>query len=635
MKSHQPTGYPSLLLVAASALLQLLLTPQESVKAAQGSATLPKLEEFQSVADALMDKSGTPGAAIAIVYDDKVHSFTLGHSNLETRTPVTKDTLFAIGSCSKAFTGVLAAKLVSESKLKWEQPVKEIEPRFRMSQQYATNHTTIKDIFTHHTGLARHDMLWFDSSMTRGELLDKLPFLEMGTGFRERYNYNNLMFSVGGNILEKVSGKPWDELIRKRIFEPLGMKHSNTSYREFIAAPNRSTGYEPDGRTPVPHRNVDTVAPAGAIGSTLGDMTIWLKMLATSGKHHENEFLSNEEFDYLTSAQAVVRATDDNFYGIGWNVHWKNGKKSVGHGGGIDGQNCFIKFIPESKFGIVVLANEQSDFDDLLVEYAADIFVHGGLERDAEKEQAMERRRDEKVRQFNARVAEQKNPDIALSHAPMQLARDRLLYIGTFEHPAYGKLKIESGQNNKLTFSLGNYMGDVLFAGPDQFAGVSDIMGNFPIDFHFSPDSNAYLTTRLQGGDPDLRFEFKGSRLVEGTPRRSLAQLVLETTMTSDVENAIKGFKQLENSNEHYYREDEMNQAGYVLMQSGNVEAALALFKLNVERCPKSWNAWDSLGEAYAKQNNNAEATMAYKKSIQLNPNNTAGIKMLKQLQTQ
>ncbi|MEM9411382.1 MAG: serine hydrolase domain-containing protein, partial [Planctomycetota bacterium] len=345
-----------------------------SLRAQTGSADTAKLSEdsaitaFNRVAKRLQEITKTPGAAIAIMHQGEfIHELKLGFRDIDRQLPVTDETLFAIGSCTKAVTGVLAAQLVAEKKVEWESRACDLNSDFKTSVDYVTEQATLKDIFTHQTGLARHDILWFDANFQPSDLLQKLPHLEFVFSFRKQFVYNNLMYSVGGLLLESAGKQSWNEMIRERIFVPLGMAGSTTTYEEFINNKNRSTGYEPDGITVVAHRNVDAVGPAGSIGSNLKDMKIWLEMLVKSGQHEGQTFLQKEQFEFCTGPHVTTNHNDPSFYGIGWDVRWKNGMKVIGHGGGIDGQNCFVKFIPEAGFGIVVLANQQSDFDDLIV----------------------------------------------------------------------------------------------------------------------------------------------------------------------------------------------------------------------------------------------------------------------------
>ena len=181
-----------------------------------------------------------PGIAVAIVKDGKiVVAKGYGVRKLGDPTPVDENTMFAIGSNTKAFTAAALATLVDEGKLAWDDPVYQRLPGFVMYDPYVSHEMTIRDLLTHRSGmgLGEGDLLfWPHSTYTREEVIYKLRFMKPASSFRSHYAYDNLLYMTAGQIIPAVTGISWDDYIRQHIFAPLGMNHSNVSNASFKAA---------------------------------------------------------------------------------------------------------------------------------------------------------------------------------------------------------------------------------------------------------------------------------------------------------------------------------------------------------------------------------------------------------------
>ena len=189
-----------------------------------------RLAKVDSTMNQALETLRIPGMAIGVIVDGKV-VFMKGYGvrNISDPSPVTENTLFAIGSCSKAFTTFALGQLVDEGRLAWDDPVIKYLPEFRLKDLHATHHLTIRDLVTHRSGLPRHDLAWYNSTFSRAEILNKLPHLEPTYDIREKFQYNNFMYGVAGLLIERVSGKTWEEFVQERIFIPLNMPRSNFS----------------------------------------------------------------------------------------------------------------------------------------------------------------------------------------------------------------------------------------------------------------------------------------------------------------------------------------------------------------------------------------------------------------------
>src|SRR6185436_15542982 len=198
-----------------------------------GAESKQRLAGFGEWLDAARAAWDVPGCAVAIVSGgETIWVKGSGLRDVDAKQPVTPDTLFAIGSCTKAFTTFVLATLVDEGKLAWDTPVRDYVPEFRMHDPIASERMTPRDLVTHRSGLPRHDALWYNATIDRAAMVHRLPYLPESKDFRTDFQYNNLMFLTAGYLAERVGGKTWEELVRARVFAPLGMQRSNFSVRD-------------------------------------------------------------------------------------------------------------------------------------------------------------------------------------------------------------------------------------------------------------------------------------------------------------------------------------------------------------------------------------------------------------------
>ncbi|MEM6804526.1 MAG: serine hydrolase domain-containing protein, partial [Bacteroidota bacterium] len=189
-----------------------------------------------------------------------------------------------------------------------------------------------------------------------------------------------------GMIMEKQGEKKWEQLIQEEIFLPLEMNESTASYDAFMDYPEKSIGYKANGKKPVPHRNIDVVGPAGAIGSSPKNLMNWLLMFLNNGKYKGQTYLSEKQYTYLTSPQAIQDYSFPSYWGIGWAIVYVDGKKILNHDGGIDGQNAYALLFPEQGFGIFIMTNHRSLYKNLMAKYAENIFLKNKLSRNYQEE---------------------------------------------------------------------------------------------------------------------------------------------------------------------------------------------------------------------------------------------------------
>ena len=308
-----------------------------------------------------------PGMAIAVVQDDEVILVRgFGLADLENETPVTPETIFAIGSITKSFTATLVGMLVDEGEMGWDDPVTEHIPYFTLNVDSDDENAevTIRDMLSHRTGFTQMGLLFasglFASGMVpREEVLLAATRAEPWVGLREKYYYNNVMYTAAGVAAGNAAGTDWDALVAERIFEPLGMSSSNTSVSELQSDPHLSLGYRWDKDLKVhkhqPMWDVDHIGPAGAINSNVLDMAQWLRFQLGHGAYNGDRLLSETQHKETWTSQ--IEMGGGNHYGLGWGLREWRGQPIIQHGGRADGFRSQMALWPESNLGFVLLTN--------------------------------------------------------------------------------------------------------------------------------------------------------------------------------------------------------------------------------------------------------------------------------------
>ncbi|MBD2754407.1 serine hydrolase [Spirosoma validum] len=333
--------------------------------------------------DALVQRTLTtfdvPGIAVAVVKDGKViHSKGYGVRSLKTNEKVDENTLFGIASNSKAFTAASLGILMDEGKLKWDDKVIDYIPEFHMYNAYVTEEFTIRDLLTHRSGLglgAGDLMFWPDSSnFTMKDIIHNLRYLKPVSGFRTKYDYDNLLYMVAGEVIERVSGKSWEAFVEERIMKPLGMNRSAGTYSRLADKANVIDAHAPvNGKVQVISRDIFRFGnSAGGINSSVADMSKWVITQLNRGKYGENlskQLFSEKVHADMWSSQTILPVsptpvppynTHFSAYGLGWGLSDVNGYKQVTHTGGLAGMVTQVTLLPERQLGIIVFTNQQS-----------------------------------------------------------------------------------------------------------------------------------------------------------------------------------------------------------------------------------------------------------------------------------
>lgn len=324
------------------------------------------LKGFDEFAAKLEAEWKVPGLAVSVVKSGKViYAQGFGLRDVKQGLKVTPHTLFAIGSCSKAFTAADVGILVDEGKIDLDKPVRTYLPNFKLFDVMATERMTPRDLLCHRSGLPRHDVVWYGSPFSRNELFEKLQYLEPSKDFRTVWQYQNLMFMTAGVLVGQVSGMSWEDFTRKRIIEPLGMKESDFSVVDSQKTADFALPYteKKDKVELTPFRNIDAIGPAGSINSNVLDMANWVMLNLAKGKFGGKQIVSETSMAQIHSPQMVVQQPLQYkeilypSYAMGWMVAPYRGHLMLVHGGGIDGFTATVCLMPQDDFGIVILSN--------------------------------------------------------------------------------------------------------------------------------------------------------------------------------------------------------------------------------------------------------------------------------------
>ncbi len=334
-------------------------------------------DQIDTLVERTLTTFDVPGIAVAVIKDGNIIiSKGYGVRSLKSKEKVDARTLFGIASNTKAFTATALGILVDERKIKWDDKVRDFIPEFKLYNPYVTEEFTIRDLLTHRSGLGlgAGDLMIFPDSnnFTRKDIIHNLRYLKPVSGFRTKYDYDNLLYIVAGEVIAKVSGMSWEDFIETRIMQPLYMLESAASYSRLKDKSNVIDAHAPvNGKVQAIRRDfMETMGPAGGIYSNLTDMCQWVSVQLNRGSYGLNMdkmLFSQGIQDELWAPQTIIPFKSSSTYnthfvsyGLGWVLNDVKGYKQVSHTGGLAGIVTQVTLIPEIRLGIIVLTNQQS-----------------------------------------------------------------------------------------------------------------------------------------------------------------------------------------------------------------------------------------------------------------------------------
>jgi CubicO group peptidase (beta-lactamase class C family) len=427
--------------------------------APQGKIDLSQLDRYFETA---RKEWKIPGMAVAVVKDGKVVlAKGYGVKEFSKKEKVDEKTLFAIASNTKAFTAAALAILVDEGKINWDDKVRNYLPYVKLYDPYVTEEMTIRDLLCHRSSLKTFsgDLLWYETSYSTVEVIKRVRYLKPAFSFRSGYGYSNIMFMAAGEVVPAVTGKPWKDFIKERIFEPLGMKNSNIGTTDLKKYNNVAAAHYVylDGKTiTVPYTSSDNVQAAVGINSNVIEMAQWLKMLLNNGIFDDKRILNEKSIWQMWSSHTVNRVTQSakklfptthfRSYGLGWGLSDYHGYKVIGHGGGLDGMISRVALVPEIKLGLVILTNSINGLPTALGYKIIDTYL--GVKPKDWSGIYLERYRESVKKEL------QRGIDITKKHEKGTNAEVKLEdYAGLYGGPMYGDAKVTL-QKGKLVLEL-------------------------------------------------------------------------------------------------------------------------------------------------------------------------------------
>jgi CubicO group peptidase (beta-lactamase class C family) len=457
-------------------VLFLLLGLAWAADAAAQPAPLQGLDEY---AERAMRDWEVPGLALAVVHGDSLlYARGYGTTRLDGEEAVDEHTLFAIASTTKAMTVAVLGTLVEEDRLGWDDPVTRHLPAFAVADPYVSRELKVQDLLTHRVGVARLDNIWIASPFDRAEILWRARHLPQVDGFRESYNYNNILYIAAGELAGAVAGSTWDDLVEERLFAPLGMERSTTR-----AAVVESRGNVAHSHTvvegevrPVPRRDYDAIGGAGAAWSSAWDMARWVRLHLGSGSIDGRRVLDSGVLEEMyvphtpipvdTVSKRLFPTNHFQAYGLGWRVQDLHGRKVVQHSGSINYTRTQVTMVPEEGIGVVAMANlSTSNLQLALTHWILDA-LQGRDPADWSGEYLeLARRSRERSEEAEAELEEARLVDVAPSLDPEG-------YAGSYEDDLFGAIRIEVEGRDGRASAVRGETGLVLHYSPEYVADL-------------------------------------------------------------------------------------------------------------------------------------------------------------------
>ena len=488
-----PISRATLILIVALALTSSIAVAQQQPESVEA-----RLNGFDAYMEQVMNDWNAPGIGIGIVMGDKlVFAKGYGFRDYGKKLPYTTTTTQPIASNTKLFTAVAVGLLVEEGKLRWDEPIKQFVPTIRFYNDDLDRSVTIRDMLSHRTGVTRHDSIWYKSSFTRRELWDRLRYLEPAAPLRTKFLYNNLMFTAAGQVVEELSGKTWEQFVKQRIFDPLGMSHSTLTIEDNIKGPEPGVPYsERRDSTELyrqPYYTAEVaIAPAGAINSNVEDLSRWVIALLNKGKVDGKQVLPEAVLREtmapslsLPNSALETRGWGENlnsYYGMGRTISSYRGHLLAVHGGDLPGFHSQISVMPNDNLGVIVLVigdHVAPMYNGLTYSIYERLL---GLSLTPWSERLNQIRLKNKAAGTKARATADvgRVPGTKPSHALDD-------YVGEFAHPAYGVVNVTRG-DKELNFDFHGIKMPLNHFHYDRFDTPDDEEdGKFSLNFRTNP----------------------------------------------------------------------------------------------------------------------------------------------------
>lgn len=464
---------------------------------AQHNDPLRQLKDFDAYMAQCLKDWNTPGACVGIVVKNKlVFAKGYGYRDYGKKLPVTENTLYQIASNTKLFTTIAAGMLVEEGKLDWDKPVKNYVPEIQFYNNELNNTITIHDMLSHRTGVSRHDLIWYKSDFTRKELFEKLKYLEPSQPLRQGFLYNNMMYAASGYIIELLTHKKWEDFVRENIFTPLGMNNTVFSIEDMKKQADFGVPYNEKRDTTILYQipfyeETGGLGPAGSIVSNISDMSHWLIALMNDGKYEGKQVLPSAAIKASmepsialpnTSVEKGYKEILNPVYGMGRQSSSYRGHLMVYHGGDLPGFHSQISYMPQDSIGVIVfvIGNQSQPLYNIISYNAYERLL--GLDQTPWSQRRLKEYMAGKKadREGRGKVNVGRVSGTRPSHALDD-------YIGDYENPAYGLIKIAK-KDTSLQFALHKIAMPLSHYHYDRFDTPNDEEdGLYSVNFNMNP----------------------------------------------------------------------------------------------------------------------------------------------------
>ncbi len=406
-----------------------------------------------------------PGAAVCIVKDGKVVMMRgYGVKEMGKADKADENTLFMIGSNTKAFTATALAMLQAQGKLSLDDKVNKYLPDWRLNDKAVSDMAIVRDLLCHRLGFAtfQGDFTFYNTNLSRSQVMEKMAYVNRLYPFRTKWGYTNSAFLTAGQIIPVVSGKAWEAYLKDNIFTPLGMDRTLALSADLPKATNKATPHTlQDGKLiPIPYCMIDGIAPAGSISSSVNDMSKWVMALLANGEVGSQHVIpaaaireTRQPQDVVGLARHLNGFTSYNLYGLGFELQEYENHMLVMHTGGVNGFVSSVTLVPDQHLGIIVLTNnDQNAFYEALKWDIMDAYFKLPFQDYSNKylgfyktNQANETKQDQLLRDT---VAMHTAPNLALNN-----------YTGSYSNTLYGKATITKGRHNDLEMRFEHHPG--------------------------------------------------------------------------------------------------------------------------------------------------------------------------------
>jgi len=355
--------------------------PQAADKSKRTETTrpLPKdfdVKQFETLVQTLIDSENIPGLALAITHRGRVLSARgYGVTDVKKPEPVDAHTVFRLASLSKSFAGTVTGLLVDRGPLRWDSRVADFLPTLQLAEPEAAEHLTIADLLSHRVGLKPHT---YDKDIEGNaeyhNLVELLPEAPLACQPGECYGYQNVAFSLIGDVVFAASGQFYPEAVSRRIFQPLGMHDASLGLDGILASPRwarphvkNKTG---DWQSLTPKPTYYRLAPAAGVNASISDMAQWV--IAQAGYRPDvlpPPVLESLHAPIVETPGELGTHRPDSWraqrlgsaaYALGWRVYDYAGRRLLYHGGAVQGYRSAMAILPERELGVVILWNSTS-----------------------------------------------------------------------------------------------------------------------------------------------------------------------------------------------------------------------------------------------------------------------------------